>query len=137
MFGRYSFADFLREGPTAFGAGGGPELVSLGGTSDVRNQSLAYGFDYTVSPTMVADFRFGWFRYRVNVLPFDFGSSTATDAGVPGLNISGDDFTSGLFAGFIDRRPEIICSVSVPVWASIVVTARSNRTNSKFNSSAT
>lgn len=105
MFGRYSFADFLREGPTAFGAGGGPELVSLGGTSDVRNQSIAYGFDYTLSPTSVVDFRFGWFRYRVNVLPFDFGASTATDAGVPGLNVAGDDFTSGLFAGFIDRRP--------------------------------
>jgi hypothetical protein len=98
-FGRYSFADVTRNGPTSFGQGGGPELVSLGGSSKVRNQSLAYGFDYTWGPTLVTDFRFGYFRYKVNVLPFDFGQKTATDAGVPGLNL--DDFSSGLFAGFI------------------------------------
>jgi len=99
MFGRYSFADFSRNGPTAFGAGGGSELVSLGGSSKVRNQSVAYGFDYTWSSTLVTDFRFGFFRYKVTVLPFDFGKNTASDAGVKGLN--NDDFSSGLFAGFI------------------------------------
>lgn len=100
MFGRYSFADFARNGPTAFGAGGGSELVSLGGTSKVRNQSVAYGFDYSWNSTLVTDFRFGFFRYKVNVLPFDFGKNTATDAGIRGLN--NDAFSSGLFAGFID-----------------------------------
>lgn len=99
MFGRYSFADFTRNGPTAFGQGGGPELVSLGGSSKVRNQSVAYGFDYSWNPTLVTDFRFGFFRYKVNVLPFDFGKNTATDAGIKGLN--NDSFSSGLFAGFI------------------------------------
>ena len=99
-FGRYSFADFERNGPTAFGNGGGQELVSLGGVSKVRNQSIAYGFDYTWSPTLVTDFRFGFFRYKVNVLPFDFGKNTATDVGVSGLNL--DPFSSGLFAGFVN-----------------------------------
>ncbi len=98
-FGRYSFADFTRNGPTAFGAGGGQELVSLGGTSKVRNHSLAYGFDYSWSSALVTDFRFGFFRYKVNVLPFDFGKNTASDVGVPGLNL--DKFSSGLFAGFV------------------------------------
>src|SRR5262245_53472007 len=100
MFGRCSFANFTRNGPTSFGAGGGPELVSLGGSSKVRNQSVAYGFDYSWSPTLVTDFRFGFFRYKVNVLPFDFLKKTADDVGVRGLNL--DDFSSGLFAGFID-----------------------------------
>jgi outer membrane receptor protein involved in Fe transport len=99
-FGRYSFGDFFRDGPTAFGAGGGQELVSLGGVSDVRNQSVAYGLDYQISPRMLADFRFGWFRYRVNVLPFDFGTMPAADAGIPGLNLDAG-FTSGLPAGFV------------------------------------
>jgi hypothetical protein len=99
MFGRYSFADFARNGPTAFGAGGGSELVSLGGDSKVRNQSVAYGFDYTWNAGLVTDFRFGFFRYKVNVLPFDFGRKTAEEAGIRGLN--NDDFSSGLFAGFI------------------------------------
>src|SRR5262249_35780604 len=99
MFGRYSFADFARNGPTAFGAGGGSDLGSLGGTSKVRNQSVAYGLDYSWSSTLVTDFRLGFFRYKVNVLPFDFGKKTAADAGIKGLN--NDDFSSGLFAGFI------------------------------------
>ncbi len=99
-FGRYSFADFSRLGPTAFGQAGGPELVSLGGTSKVRNQSVAYGFDYTWSNSLVTDFRFGFFRYKVNVLPFDYQKKTAEEVGVRGLNL--DDFSSGLFAGFIN-----------------------------------
>ncbi len=100
MFGRYSFAQFERNGPTAFGDGGGQELVIPGGVSKVRNQSLAYGFDYTWSSTLATDFRFGFFRYKVNVLPFDFGQDTATDVGVRGLNL--DVFSSGLFAGFVN-----------------------------------
>src|SRR5215510_13599926 len=99
MFARYSFADFRLNGPTAFGEGGGPELVTFGGQSKVRNQSLAYGFDHTWSDRMVTDFRFGFFRYKVNVLPSDFGKNIASDVGAPGLNL--DQFSSGLFAGFV------------------------------------
>src|SRR6185503_6402669 len=99
VFGRYSFADYTRNGPPSFGAGGGQELVSLGGTSKVRNHSIALGFDYTLSQSMLVDFRFGFFKYGVNVLPFDFGTTPAADAGIPGLNF--DDFSSGLFGGFV------------------------------------
>lgn len=101
LFGRFSLADFLRDGPTAFGAGGGAEFVSLGGISDVRNQSLALGYDRAFSSTLLADFRFGWFRYKVNVLPFDFGTTPAADAGIPGLNLD-ETFTSGLPALFVE-----------------------------------
>src|SRR5687768_4198570 len=59
MFGRFSVGDFLRDGPTSFGEGGGQELVSLGGVSDVVNQSLALGVDKTFSSNLLADFRFG------------------------------------------------------------------------------
>jgi len=100
IFGRYSYAKFFRDGPTAFGAGGGSELVSLGGVSDVKNQSLALGVDRTLAPTVLADFRFGWFRYDVNVLPFDFGTTPAKDAGIPNLN-NDTTFTSGLPALYI------------------------------------
>ena len=100
-FGRYSFADFRRDGPTAFGTGGGPELVTLGGDSKVRNQSLALGADHVIGSKMTADFRLGYFKYKVAVLPFDFGTQPATDAGVLGLNLD-DTFTSGLFGGFVE-----------------------------------
>ena len=94
-FGRYSMGDFRRDGPTAFGQGGGPRFVSLGGVSDVRNHSLAYGVDYALSPTTLVDFRFGYFHYKVDVLPFDFGTTPAADAGIPNLN-NDTTFTSGL-----------------------------------------
>jgi hypothetical protein len=101
-FGRYSLGDFLRDGPQVFNesGGGGDELVTLGGVSDVRNQSLAYGLDWAFSSTLLADFRFGWFSYKVNVLPSDFGTTPATEAGIPGLNLD-NTFASGLPAFFI------------------------------------
>jgi outer membrane receptor protein involved in Fe transport len=94
IFGRYSYANYTRNGPSVFGAGGGRELVTLGGSSKVRNQSLALGFDYTLNQTTVLDMRFGWFKYKVNVLPVDFGETTSTGAGIPGVNL--DEFSSGL-----------------------------------------
>ncbi len=100
IFGRYSRGKFTRNGPTAYGQGGGPFFVSLGGVSDVKNQSLALGVDKTLSPSLLADFRFGWFEYDVNVLPFDFGTTPAADAGIPGLNLD-TTFTSGLPSLFI------------------------------------
>jgi hypothetical protein len=103
MFGRYSFGKFFRDGPTAFGQGGGLQLVSLGGVSDVKNQSLAYGIDHTFSSTLLADFRFGFFRYNVHVLPFDYGTTPAADAGIPGLNLD-STFSSGLPAGFVSGQ---------------------------------
>ena len=101
LFGRYSWADFTRNGPTSFGTGGGPELVSLGGTSKVRNQSLASGFDRTIGDRMTLDFRVGYFKYKVAVLPFDYGTTPAKDIGIPGLNLD-STFTSGLFGGFVE-----------------------------------
>ncbi|MCY7375332.1 MAG: TonB-dependent receptor, partial [Pyrinomonadaceae bacterium] len=102
LFGRFSRAKFLLDGPTAFGQAGGPELVSLGGNSQSRNISLATGFDYTLNQTTVVDVRFGFFNYKVSVFPFDYQTTPATTAGIPGLNF--DDFSSGLFAGFVGVR---------------------------------
>ena len=98
IFGRYSFARFDKSGPGAFGTElGGPAFdnIFFSGTSSVRNQSIASGFDYTVSTTTITDFRFGYFKYRVNVLPGGLGTTPATDAGIPGLNLD-DFFTSGM-----------------------------------------
>jgi hypothetical protein len=94
-FARYSYAKFDINGPQAFGAGGGSELVSLGGLSKVRNHSLAVGADFSMNSKTVLDIRFGFFKYGVNVLPNDFGTSPAQEAGIPGIN-TGDEFTSGL-----------------------------------------
>ncbi len=104
IFGRYSFAQFERSGPGAFGELlGGPSFnnINFAGSSRARNQSVASGFDYTLSPTLLTDFRFGFFRYHVNVLPGGVGTTPAADIGIPNLNsvagINQDPiFTSGL-----------------------------------------
>lgn len=99
VFGRYSLAHFDRVGPTAFGEGGGANLVSLGGTSLVTNQSVALGLDATMSSAALFDIRFGFFRYKVGVRQIDYGTSAAGDVGIPNTNF--DDYSSGLPAGFV------------------------------------
>lgn len=102
IFGRYTLADFNNYSPAAFGdAGGGPSAFNFSGTSIDRNQSLALGVDYTISPTLVTDARFGFYRYRIRVVPNDVGTTPATDAGLPGLN-TGSEATSGLPAFYIN-----------------------------------
>ena len=98
LFGRYSEATFQKFAPGAFGTAiGGPALnnINFAGSSDVGNRNLALGYTRTLNPTTVADFRFGYMRYRVNVLPNGLGTSPAKDAGIPGLNVD-PYFTSGL-----------------------------------------
>jgi outer membrane receptor protein involved in Fe transport len=101
LFGRYSYQKFLRSGPGLFGEiAGGPALPAdsggqFAGTSNVRNQSLATGFDYTFSPTLLTDFRFGYMRYHVQTAPGGVGTTPAQDAGIPGLNVD-NLYTTGM-----------------------------------------
>ncbi len=98
IFGRYSLADYRLDSPGIFGfAGGGrgfDEQAPFAGISRTRNQSIAAGFNYNVSSNWLTDFRFGFFRYRVNVDPGAGDSTPAKDAGIPGLN--NDSFTGGM-----------------------------------------
>jgi len=104
FFGRYTIADFDKHAPGAFGEeAGGPGLngIFFAGSSLARNQSLSLGATYTFSPTLVTDFRFGAFRYRVRVQPNGVGTTPALDAGLPGLNL-GTTETSGMPAFYIN-----------------------------------
>ncbi|MFN8002285.1 MAG: TonB-dependent receptor [Acidobacteriota bacterium] len=98
FFGRYSFADYRLDSPGIFGfAAGGrgfDEQAPFAGVSRTRNQSVASGFNYSVNENWLTDFRFGWFRYRVNVDPGSSETTPAKDAGIPGLN--NDSFTGGM-----------------------------------------
>jgi Carboxypeptidase regulatory-like domain/TonB dependent receptor-like, beta-barrel len=104
FFGRYTLADFDHFAPGAFGVeAGGPALngVNFAGTAPARNQSLALGATYTLSTSLITDFRFGFYRYRIRVNPNGVGTTPATDAGIPGLNL-GTDETSGMPAFYIN-----------------------------------
>ncbi len=98
LFGRYSFLQVGQTAPGAFGfEAGGPNypVDGFAGAASLRNQSIAYGMDYSIRPDWLDDFRFGFFRYRVFVNPNGLGTSPAKDAGIPGLNLD-NYYTSGL-----------------------------------------
>jgi len=96
IFGRYSFAGFTETAPGAFGLeAGGPQFGNYAGNSKARNQSLAIGWTRIVTPTLINEFRFGFMRYHVFDVPNGFGTSPATQAGIPGLNLD-STYTSGM-----------------------------------------
>ncbi|MGA2186071.1 MAG: TonB-dependent receptor [Bryobacteraceae bacterium] len=96
IFGRYSYAAFTEQAPGAFGLeAGGPNFGHYAGDSVANNQSLAIGWTYTISPTMINEFRFGWMRYHVFDVPNGYGTTPALDAGIPGLNLD-KTYTSGM-----------------------------------------
>ncbi len=96
IFGRYSYAAYTEQAPGAFGlVAGGPDVVNYAGNSQALNQSVAVGWTYTISPSLVNDFRLGYMRYHVNDVPNGYGTAPATAAGVPGLNLD-QTYTSGM-----------------------------------------
>jgi hypothetical protein len=102
IFGRYSYAAFTESAPGAFGlTAGGPSFGHYAGSSQALNQSIAMGWTYTASATLVNEFRFGWMRYHVFDVPNGYGTDPAAAAGIPGLNLD-KTYTSGLPAFNID-----------------------------------
>jgi Carboxypeptidase regulatory-like domain/TonB dependent receptor len=103
VFGRYSLQKFTRSGPGLFGTALGgsalpsdPSVGNFAGDSHTKNQSIASGFDYTFGTTLLTDFRFGYMRYHVQTAPGGADTTPAADAGIPGLNISGNPYTVGM-----------------------------------------
>ena len=105
LFGRYSFGEFYDNGAPAFGisAGGiGTNPSGFAGVARTRNHGISTGFTYRFTQKLLTDFRFGYFRYRLNVNAQDYGQIPTIEQ--PGnaeiLNISsastGDPFATGL-----------------------------------------
>jgi len=89
-FGRYSYGGYSINAPGLFGEGGGPIFSNTsnvgGGIGSILNQSGVGGLVYTFSSNLLADFRFGIERYRVNVgRPFG-DQQLATTLGFGGIN---------------------------------------------------
>jgi hypothetical protein len=94
-FGRYSFVDsnLFRPAPLPGLAEG--SFNDAFGTGDSRSQGLAIGVNWTISPQMTADIRFGHTRGDYFVYPPNFGVNGAEQVG---LNNVPDDpeITGGL-----------------------------------------
>ena len=96
VFGRFSLDYFSLSGKGALGALGGIGFGpgGLAGSSIVHNYSLASGVTKTFSTSLLADFRFGYFKYNPKTHKPDEGATPMTTVGIPNANF-GDTFTSG------------------------------------------
>ena len=102
---------------------GGPDFGNYAGNSSALNQSLATGWTYTISATMINEFRFGYMRYHVSDVPNGYGTDPATKAGIPGLNLD-KTYTSGM-PDFDIQDPGVGDRPSWDMaWASISAIAR-------------
>jgi len=105
IFGRYSFGEFYDSGAAAFGPQGGGLGINPSGFAGVartRNQGIASGFTYSFGPKLITDFRFGYFRYRLNMNALDEGQIPAIEtpglSEIPGISAAatGNPFATGL-----------------------------------------
>ncbi|MGH9503392.1 MAG: carboxypeptidase regulatory-like domain-containing protein [Terriglobales bacterium] len=104
MFASYSFGDVRSQRPGPLGPvwGGSDCCPSI---SKSRAQHFGLGFTHTFSPQLLNDLHGGYFRYAINALPFNFGSTVASDQlGIPNANRTTDPNSTGLtnidIAGF-------------------------------------
>jgi hypothetical protein len=95
---RYSFQRAVTEQPPVFGIAGGPSLgggpAGTAGDALYQAQSGAVNFTHVFTPTLVGDFRIGVSRYINDAVQSDYGTTTAADLRIPGVNIS--DYTTGM-----------------------------------------
>ena len=61
-------------------------LGNYGGNSKGANDSLASGMDIAINPTLLTDFRLGYYRYNVIDTKYDQGVEFANTLGIPGIN---------------------------------------------------
>ena len=80
----------------AFGAFlGGPAAGGFEATGKQSAYSTGGNYNHVFSPKFFAEVRIGVAHLRNEAQPNDYGSNDATTLGVPGVNISGQPFTSG------------------------------------------
>lgn len=96
LSGRYSFQrNNIYQAP-AFGAFlGGPAGGGFEATGVNTSYSTGGNFDHVFSPTFFTEARVGVAHLRNNAQPNDYGTSDATTIGIPGVNVSGQPFTTG------------------------------------------
>ena len=104
IFGRFSFVDTLTFRPAPLPGLGEGSFNDAFGSNDNRSQGLALGLTWTISPTLVSEFRFGYARGDYYTYPPNFGVDGAAQiglknvpndpaivGGVPKVNIQGFD----------------------------------------------
>lgn len=118
LSGRYSYQRVITYQAPAFGAFlGGPAGGGFEANGNQKSYSTGLNYDRAFSPTFLTEVRVGVAHLGNSALPIDYGSTDATSIGVPGVNISGQAFTSGQVAVTLNggfSNPLVGYSASVP-----------------------
>ncbi len=117
LSGRYSFQRSNTFQAPAFGSFlGGPAGGGFEGSGTQTAYSTGVNYDHTFTSTLLTEFRIGVAHLVNNAQPTNYGSNDATTAGVPGVNIAGQPFTTGQVGITVGNfsGPLIGYSASVP-----------------------
>jgi Carboxypeptidase regulatory-like domain len=119
LSGRYNNDSVKIFQAPAFGAaGGGAAQSAFAGTGTQNAYSTGLNYDRAFSGTLLTEVRIGVANYGNSAVPTGYGTDYATQAGVPGVNIS--QFTSGQVGIFMQdftnstSNPMIGYSASLP-----------------------
>ena len=82
LFGRYSFVDSVLFRPAPLPGLAEGSFNDAFGAGDSRSQGIAIGLNWTISPQMAADIRFGHSRGDYFVFPPNFGVNGAEQVGL-------------------------------------------------------
>ncbi len=118
LSGRFSWQRVNTFQAPAFGSFlGGPAGGGFQGVGVQTAYSTGANLEHSFSNTLFTEVRVGVAHLRNNAQPSDYGSNDATSAGIPGVNLAGNQTTSGqvgitINGGF--SNPQFGYSASVP-----------------------
>ena len=115
LSGRFSFQRPVVFQSPVFGVAGGPANGAFDGTGIQKTYSTGLNYNRVLTPTLVTEFRVGVAHYHNDAHQSDFGTTSSTAIGIPGVNL--DAYSSGLVSiqlGGIFSGPVIGHSASVP-----------------------
>jgi len=90
---RYSYSKPVTTDGSSFGLYGGPHGSGFSATGTQGTHNAAIIYDHIFGPTLITEFRGGLSRYRNDARQLDYGTTSSTDFGIPGVNLNA--FTSG------------------------------------------
>jgi hypothetical protein len=101
LFGRWTWKNLPQQMLTGSGFGGQPETAQLlpATTDNETDKNLIISDNYTITPNIVNEFRFGWSRLNITKSFPYVGAQVVANLGLTGLDLARADDT-GAFPGF-------------------------------------
>jgi Carboxypeptidase regulatory-like domain/TonB dependent receptor len=99
LSGRFDFQRPVVYQAPIFGAAGGPAQGAFEATGIQKTYSAGLNYDHIFSAGLIAEFRAGFSHYHNDAQQSDYGTTAASNIGIPGANL--DAFSSGLTSMYL------------------------------------